>query len=370
MQGRLFSYANFATSVAVALWLSATLVCLNTAPAHGRQITDMAGRSVTVPDTINKVYSPSPIGANLLYTLDYRLLPGVIFPLYDLERDMLHPSIRELPVIGSVTGDAGALTNPEAVLAMQPDLVLMFVMDSPAAYELPQVARGRNLVEQLGLPYLYVFAKDLRDYPAVYEFLGDALGLKERAGMLADYIHAALSDAERVVIEVPPAQRPKVYYAEQLDGLSTENSESFHTSLLKLAGDVNVHRQQTIKASETLGYEKLSLERIIGYDPDIILAYHQTFYESVYQNSGWKHVKAVQNQKVLWIPRGPWNWFDRPPAFMQALGLKWLLLNLYPEHYQIDIVDEAVRFYRLFLWSDVTHDEMRKIIYSNAQVLP
>lgn len=161
---------------------------------------------------------------------------------------------------------------------------------------------------------------------------------------------------------VPPEQRPKVYYAEGMDGLSTESTDTFHAHLLKLAGDVNVHRH-SLTPVDMGGFEKISLEQVITYNPDFILVFEPIFYESVYKSPGWRNITAVQNKKVLWIPRGPFNWFDRPPSFMGALGLKWLLTNFYPEHYPLDIVQEARDFYNLFLNYDLTHDEMQRLIY-------
>lgn len=331
--------------------------------AHAKTITDMVGRRVEIPDVINKVYTPSPTGETLLYTLKPQLLCGLLFPQRQIEREMLAPYMRTLPVIGSLTGEGGVIANKEAVLNANPDLILLVIRDDTGIYLDPLASRAEETLAQIA-PCVYIYARDLRDYPAAYAFLGDILGLGERANQLTAYIENTLAEAETVVAKVKPEQRPKVYYAEQLDGLSTENAQSYHAALLKLAGDVNVHRKLSFKSS-VLGYEKLSLEQVMAYNPDFILAYHKVFFGSVYNNPGWRQVKAVKNKNVLWIPRGPYNWFDRPPSFMGALGLKWLLANLYPQHYDIDLVTEAVEFYRLFLWSEVSETQMQKIIWPN-----
>lgn len=324
--------------------------------ARARQIIDMAGRTVEIPDKINKVYLMSQ--ANMVYTLDPGLLCGLAFPLREEERAMMDPRMRDLPVLGVFSGE-GRLANPEMLAAVNPDLIILGVM---SAHESAANARTETVLDKIGIPYVYVISRQLEDYPAAYEFLGKLLGYEERAQILADYISEALADAERVLAQVPKDKRPKVYYAEQMDGLSTENADSFHTSLLKNVGDLNVHRAQGGLPVDEKGYEKLSMEDIMAYNPDFILAFDKVFYQSVYKNPAWKHVKAVRNKNVLWIPRGPHNWFDRPPSYMRALGLKWLLAKFYPEHYQIDITEEAIRFYKLFLFWDATPEEMRKII--------
>lgn len=338
-----------------------SVLCLTVAQSvPAREITDMAGRKVTIPDQVTKIYAPSPPGYNLMYTLAPNLLCGRAHPYRsDLEKAMTLPELRELPVIGAVGGE-NEQADLEMLMAVKPDFLLVTSLlgNTDEALE----ARTQNALDRTGIPYVYVVARDLVDYPAAYRFMGELLGQRERAEVLAAYIENAVADAERVVALVPPEARPKVYYAEQFDGLSTENAESFHTHLLTLAGDVNVHRE-SLSPVTTMGWEKISLEQVLAYNPDFILVFEPIFYESVYKNPAWKNIKAVQNKKVLWIPRGPFNWFDRPPSFMGALGLKWLLTNFYPEQYPLDIVREARDFYSLFLNYDLTRDEMQRLIY-------
>jgi iron complex transport system substrate-binding protein len=162
-----------------------------------------------------------------------------------------------------------------------------------------------------------------------------------------------------VVDRIPVEKRPRVYFAEGTDGLSTECNDSIHVQLLELAGDVDVHRCHT---SGHKGFEKISPEQVMLYNPDVIIAQEKVFYDKVFKDARWQQVKAVREGRVYLVPRHPFNWFDRPPSFMRFIGLKWLASCLYPEQYGIDIVREAREFYRLFLGVDVSDAEMRKII--------
>jgi iron complex transport system substrate-binding protein len=58
----------------------------------------------------------------------------------------------------------------------------------------------------------------------------------------------------------------------------------------------------------------------------------------------------------------PFNWFDRPPSFMRLLGIHWMMHNLYPQTYPIDMVAETRHFYRLFLNVDLNEAAARKIL--------
>lgn len=342
------------------LLLAALMMYGWNASAEAREITDMTGRKVELPDEITRIYTPSPVGFHLLYTLNPDLLCGRLFPLRNIEKEMLLPQTQQLPLLGSLTGEGGLIANKEMLSGTKFDIILMVIRDENGIYVDPLAERAEETLSRMA-PCVYVYARDLNDYPAVYRFLGEILGQEARAEALAAYIDDALTQAAAVVKQVPLAQRPKVYYAEGADGLSTEDAASYHTTLLKLSGDLNVHRKLVFKPGN-LGYERLSMEQLLAHNPDFILAYDRAFYESVYHSRPWQRIKAVQNRKVLWIPRGPYNWFDRPPGFMGALGLKWLLLNFYPAHYTIDLEAEAARFYELFLWITPTPEQIRTII--------
>lgn len=159
--------------------------------------------------------------------------------------------------------------------------------------------------------------------------------------------------------KVPVSRRPKVYYAEGVDGLSTECADSMHTEVLRLAGDVDVYR---CHAAIGAGMEKISLEQVLTYNPDVMVAQEKFFYDKVYRDPSWQQVKAVREHRVYLIPRTPLNWFDRPPSFMRFLGLEWLVNRLYPKEYPIDLVKQTKSFYATFLGTTLSDEDVREII--------
>jgi iron complex transport system substrate-binding protein len=129
--------------------------------------------------------------------------------------------------------------------------------------------------------------------------------------------------------------------------------------LLRLAGGINVHK---CVARNPYGLEKISLEQVLVYNPQVILAFDKGFYRKVFKDPLWRNIRAVQAGRVYLIPEEPINWFDRPPSFMRFIGLKWVLNRLYPNQYRIDIVKEAREFYRLFLGVEASEGEMKKLV--------
>lgn len=349
--------------------------------AQAREITDMAGRTVDIPDSPTCVYTPAPPGGILLYTMDPGIVCGINF--FGLEgksgglvggderaKTENVQTVNQDRAKSAVSGAGGQsrIVSPEALLRLNPDLVMLFPKSREAAQNKSSDMQTTAIIERLGLTYFYAFAGDLRDYPAVYEFLGEVLQKQERARELADYINNTLKDVSAVVAQIPPEQRPKVYYANGINGLTTVNQDTSHGIIMKLAGDVGVHKTTNAMASVAGSeHENISFEQVMAYDPDVIIVQNQLFYNAVMDNALWQNLRAVQNGRVLWIPRGPLNWVDGPPSFMGALGLKWLMAELYPNYYPVDIVAEALDFYRLFLGQELSPAQMEKLIYPNGR---
>ena len=114
----------------------------------------------------------------------------------------------------------------------------------------------------------------------------EILGREERGERLASYCQKALSAAKAIVDGVPFERRPTVYYAEGVDGLSTECDDSIHVELLRIAGDRDVHRCHT---SSHMGMEKVSVEQVMMYSPNVIIAQEKTFFDNVLKDPRWRN---------------------------------------------------------------------------------
>ena len=94
--------------------------------------------------------------------------------------------------------------------------------------------------------------------------------------------------------------------------------------------------------------EKVSLEQVLGYNPEVIVASDPAFAESVRNDERWKGVRAVADGKIFIVPRSPFNWIDRPPSVMRLMGVQWLAPRFYPERYPVDLRVATREFQRLF----------------------
>lgn len=320
--------------------------------AYSKEITDMLGRSVTVPDKPTRVYAPSPYGAYALYAMDPTLLAGWIFDINKENYQFLHPSMKNLQTIGRVFG-AGQNANLEVLLSKNPDLILMWKHSN----EFTQ--KEEEMLRVLNAPYIFALEENIMDYTKVFRFLGKALDREDRGNDLATYAEDLFQRVKETLKSIPAEKRPRVYYAQGVDGLATECDDSIHVQLLKIAGDVNIHR---CKTTSHKGFEKISMESVLQLDPQVILVQDKIFYEKAKNSPLWAKTDAIKNGRIYLIPQAPFNWLDRPPSFMRIMGLEWLMHTLYPNEYSLDLSSRTKEFYKLFMGVDLTQEQLDYIL--------
>lgn len=311
---------------------------------EARQIVDHAGRTVTVPDHISRLYGSAPPLMVLIHTVAPDELIGISFPFEEEGKRYVSPTVASLPVLGGVFG-MGPTVNPETIMVLKPDVVL--------AWKSPFVdqAKVEEAFAKTGIPVVFVKLDTLSDWPAALEFLGRLSGREKRGTELANYVRSKLAYVSAAVAKVPEKKRVRVYYAEGPNGLATDCDKSFHAEVIELAGGYNVYR---CEPKSHMGMEPISLEQVMAFDPEVILAQDRNFAATVGKDPRWQGVRAVRNGRVYAIPHWPFNWMDRPPSTMRALGMQWVASLLYPKEVKLDMAKETKAFYRLFLEVDLS----------------
>lgn len=307
--------------------------------AQAREITDMAGRQVNVPDTIERVFGSAPPLNVLLHAVAPETMVGLSFPVTDLAKPFFPARLQGLPVAGGIFG-MGQQMNAETVLGLKPDIAL--------AWKSPFIdqAKIEGAFAKTGVPVVFIQLDTLADWPAALRYTGKLLGHEKTAETQAAYVEQAMARLGKFVASVPDAKRPRVYYAEGLDGLATDCHTSFHTEAIELAGGYNVYR--CLPKSHT-GMERISLEQVITFNPDIIVTHERNFAAIVGNEPRWQGIKAVKEGRIHLIPKWPHNWVDRPPSVMRVLGAQWLASVFYPKAYTFDVQRQTREFYQLFL---------------------
>ncbi|MEZ5935691.1 MAG: iron ABC transporter substrate-binding protein [Alphaproteobacteria bacterium] len=332
---------------------TALMLGLSTA-ASARMVTDSAGRTVEVPDNVEKVFAAGPPASILLYVLAPDRLSGWPRAPHDFERPYLAEAYRDLPETGRLTG-RGDTANLEVVLATRPDLIFDFgsIRDT-------YISLADRTQEQTGIPYMLVDGR-FENTPAALRLMGEVLGVKAQAERLAAEVESLFAGLDDTLADIPEDARPRVYLARGPDGLETGLKGSINTEIIERAGGINV-ADPGDGADVRRGITPVSIEQVIVADPDTIITWDRNFFERVWDDPLWAGITAVREKRVYLSPTAPFGWIDRPPSVNRIIGLKWLAGLFYPERFAFDLREETRTFYKLFYHVDLGDDELDRLI--------
>jgi iron complex transport system substrate-binding protein len=306
-------------------------------PGAARPVTDATGRTVELPDRIERVFPAGPPASVIVYMIAPDKLLGWTRALGAPERPFVPARYAELPEIGRLTG-RGNTVNLEVVVGLKPDLILDVGSTSPT-----YVSLAARVQEQTHVPTLLIGGR-LADTAKTFREIGALLGAADAAEPLARYAEETLGEVKRRTDAVPAAQRPKIYFARGPRGLETAVQGSINVEALDVVAATNV-------AAESLGAGGLvnvSLEQVLAWQPDVIVTVDRQFYAGIYDDPEWRGVKAVRDHRVYLSPGLPFGWIDAPPAANRLIGLRWLGKMLYPALFPEDLRAETRKFYTLF----------------------
>ena len=312
-----------------------------------REITDMAGRVMTVPATIDKVFSADSVAAIYLYTFDPELLIGWNYELNDTEKKIVLPEYHDLPSYGM--GDS---INYEAVIAAVPQIAFTVGNLGEASIE-----SADQLSESLGVP-VFMVSNDFLETADVYRAMGELFGDEGRGEALAQYVDEVFAEVEAAA--VPEEEQVTVYFGNGTDSLETAPRGSSHAQIFEVVGAINVADVESESGSRV----QVSLEQILAWNPEYMIVNGEpkenltgnSAAEEILQNPDFATVQAVEAGHVYGSPKAPFSWVDRPPGPNRVIGVRWLSKLFYPDRYDYEIEDEVKEFYNLFYHIDLSDE--------------
>lgn len=324
--------------------------------AGEREITDMAGRTVVVPDEIETVFSSSTVTAIFMYTLAPDKLLGWNYELNELEKSIILEEYHDLPNFGM--GDS---INYEAVIAADPTIAV-----NVGTINDKMISDCDKLSKSLGVPVVAVDG-DLSASAEAYRFMGELLGEEEQAEKLASYAEKTFADIEKM--EVPEDKKVRIYYGNGEDSLETAPAGSAHGQIIDMVNAVNVADLEMGEGSRV----QISAEQLLAWDPDVIVVNGEpkadtsgaSAAEAILANPDYASLKAVQDQQVYGTPNTPFSWMDRPMGPNRIVGICWLSGLIYPEYLNYNVDEEVKEFFDLFYHVQLT-DEKLENIYSGT----
>ena len=237
------------------------------ASAKGVEVGDGRGGTVKLERVPQRVVSLLPSLTEMVCALNQcQHLVGV-------DRYSNYPSpVRSLPQLGS-----GMTPNVEAIVALQPDLVLIATSSAAAA--------GR--LRALGITVLALEPKTHADVRYALTTLGQVFDVRDAQRGWRD-IESGMREAARLLV---PRQPPTRVYFEVNAAPYAAGEASFIGETLTRLG------VQNIVPTKLGAFPKINPEMVVRADPDVILVGDST-YSGMAGRPGWSRLRAIAQGRV------------------------------------------------------------------------
>ncbi len=322
-------------------------------PAAGapvtRQITDAAGRVVTLPLRVNRVADPWPANNALVLMLGGagKLVATSLQARKQPWLRRLYPRIAQVPAAFETAGGV----NVETLIGARPDVVLMAYGGS--------LPRWMDAIDAYHVPIVMMPNDSLDGLKTTVRMTGEVLGERE-SRIAAEYIRyfdANLRRVTQVTSQLPQSERPKVLHTATPGILVVDGRDSVIDDWIRVAGGIN--------AADVVGLGRpVSMEQVAAWDPDVIIvgtAPNQQSRQAILDDPRWRQIKAVREGRVFANPSGAYLW-DRHSA-EAALQVLWAAKTLHPQLFaDLDVNAETRRFYSRFFHHELTGPELASIM--------
>ncbi len=184
-----------------------------------RELTDDAGRRVSLPAHVNRVISLAPN------------LTEIVFAVGGGDRLVGRTSYCDYPAEAKAVAEVGDTLHPslERIIALRPQVVLISTASQLEIFS-----------QQLHNQNIAVFVTDPHDLGGVFrtiEHVGEIVGQKQQAQLVVQKLRERANAVEEAVKGKPPV---RVFYQVSAKPLHTIGRDAFITDLLRRAGGISV----------------------------------------------------------------------------------------------------------------------------------
>ncbi|MCP1661528.1 MULTISPECIES: ABC transporter substrate-binding protein [Methanocalculus] len=360
--------------------------------ADTRIITDMRGRTVEIPSTIERVVCiddgfvegimyrfgehEKVVGVGGEWTRDYTYsFDTVGGESYEYTNGMnpvsyLIPELADLPVlVGAGTG-----MNYETLASLEPDVIFLR-MGAWAfrAGDEENLQKTIHTIESLGYPLVILVGPPYQDEPTIDQIgdeiriIGEVFSKQDDADALADYLDAQISEIRKRTQGIPEDEKVRMI---QL-GLSPRARQGGGAGMVWGKDTIESYFIEEIANAKNVyegtgAFVVVSTEQILALDPDVIVlptaqGYHpasELYTAPYYQNL--QELTAVKNERVYALPWTPFNWAKRLEYPIEAMVIA---KAAYPDRFSdINVGEWTLEFYQeVYRVDEATARELRSV---------
>ena len=324
--------------------LASSALC---AAVWGQQrFVDDAGRQVTVPARVDKVFSAGAPAEVLLYTLVPEKLAGRNMKPSPAALAFMPPQFREMTDIVNLP-DRDDPRYDTVLLALDVDVYVDYgTIDADYIAALEAIS-SRTKVAGV------ILDGRLTAIPDVYRRLGAALRAADRGAQLA-------AEAERLLEKyrgILESASPRVYLACSQNGLSPCYSGHSAGEVADLLGATNV-----AGSIDDAARRPLTAAEIQALNPSVIVAASRDAAAAIQADAAWRDVAAVAAGRVHAPPALPFNWGPRPPSVNRLAGLIWMAYVLPGRPFDDTFFADVRSFFATFYHVTPTDEQLRALV--------
>ncbi|HET8762279.1 MAG TPA: helical backbone metal receptor [Gemmatimonadales bacterium] len=233
-------------------------------------VIDDAGDTIQLAQPARRVVSLIPATTELLFAIGAgdAVVGRTVWCEYP-------PEALAVPAVGD-----GMLPNIEAVVARQPDLVVLYLSS--------QNAQAAQKLRELGIAAVQVRTDRLADVPRVGRLLGKLTGHESGADSMARAFADSLKSAT-----VPPQEHPtRAFVLVWADPPMTVGAGSYLSELVERAGGENIYRDLPASSGQ------ISVESAVERGPDVVLVLGKST-PAFARRPEWQAVPAVREHRFV-----------------------------------------------------------------------
>lgn len=319
-------------------------VSLLAAQAFARDIVDMTGRTVTVPDKIERVVTIGsvPVINSFVFAAGKGKtlvmgLPASFKPKRWAWQFYFAPQLKDGPQLQ----DANYAPDAEKIIAAQPDVVLSFEKTTA------------DTLSASGIPTVLLRIQKPDDVKKGVALVGDLLGNADVGARYAKYFDDTLARVAQRIDAIPADKRPSALY------INPRNMTQPHLVAewwLRAGGARSITDDG--RTEEVL---TLSTEAIVAANPDYIVLSDPGHIEALKSDATLSKLDAVKNDRILVTPMGAHTWGNRTAE--QVLTVLWAASQFHPDVVpHAEVVAEVKNFYATFFGAELEDAQVEKIL--------
>ncbi|MCI9150427.1 MAG: ABC transporter substrate-binding protein [Lachnospiraceae bacterium] len=316
------------------------------APAAPSTVTDLTGRTVELPGTVERVAALGSASRMLTYAGCADHIVGCT----DLEKEgqpgMPYAYVNKDHFAGCASiasGGSGDTLYGEELAVLEPDLIFYFGADRDTLDQLQN---------QMGVPVVGLYATNFydEDFRQTLRLIGNIMGTEEHVDTLIAALEGWIADLKERTQDIPQEERPSVYTG----ALGFRGAHGFEGTSAQFPPFVAVNANNVVDETGETGTLLIDLEKVTDWDPEYIFLNPQSMYlvnEDYEVNPAfYDNLSAVKNNRVYSLVSYNYNWTNQELAIADAYYVGSIL---YPEQFSdVDFRARAEEIFHLMLGCD------------------